>query len=178
MYANLNNLIRELAVNGDGSHLVTDLRPNGYHITLRGGSPEQGWPLFDASGEGCLIGVGETVEAAMADLDNRCAPLPERYAFWTYDQFPYMLGGKVKGVADPDGYVRTHNYGAYKFKPFAIVQGQAGASLLSNIDTIREEYRAASTKLGREFLNRWRAELARKGVTHPSEPEWAKKDLT
>lgn len=171
---NLNNLIRDLAVQGDASFIQTTLHPDGYHAELRGTGDGKNWPLFGPDGEASLVGIGETVEAAMADLDNRCAPLPERYAFWTYDQFPYMLGGKIKGVADPDGYVRTHTYGAYKFKPFAIVLGQAGASLLSNIQTIRDEYHDASRKLGREFLNRWRAELARKGVTHPNEARWAK----
>lgn len=120
---------------------------------------------------------GTTPEAVLGELDKLAER--EQWAFWTYDQFPFTLGGKVIpasrfGREPPEGFVAVQGYDRC-FKPFAIIDGPAGAALKSNLDTIREDHRKAFASLGAEFLNRWRAELKRKGAVHPSEARWAEK---
>lgn len=156
-------------------HVMVRRVPQGYLAEVRLGAPGHSSPVFHPEdGETTLCGAGANPSQALAALDARCAPKPaERWAFWTYDSFPFTLGSKIVGpAANHEGYFHEEGY-AYVFEPFAIVEGQAGAALKRDLDAIREEYSAACEKLRRDFLNDWRARLAREGVTHPSEARWA-----
>lgn len=53
------------------------------------------------------------------------------YAFWSYDLFPGCLGGIVEDFRGE--YVRVKGYGGHTFKPFKIVEGDAGAKLLTEL---------------------------------------------
>lgn len=123
-----------------------------------------------------LIAEGTTREEALAKLEELCNPLPERWAFWTYDLFPYTLGGRIVGVADPEGYVKVDNYGAHKFKPFAVIAGPKGRQLKDTLETLRGEQHASFKALGKSFQLQLRKELQASGVTHPNEVRWAREE--
>lgn len=129
------------------------------------------FPMFDpAVGERALVGVGPTLSDAWTALDLVCGYQPEeQWAFWHYDLFPFTLGGLILSKHESsEGYYKIKGYDRY-FRPFAIVPGEAGRSLKSNLDTIRSEYRAAEKALSEQFCDRWAQELKRKGVKdHPS----------
>lgn len=66
----------------------------------------------------------------------------DRYAFWEYDQFPFVLSGKVigGGKKDAEGTVVVEGYGGMRFSPLRIVSGEAGKALSEKLNTLRGEY--------------------------------------
>ena len=62
-------------------------------------------------------------------------------AFWAYDGFPYILGGKVVETTD-EGRVRIYGYGGYTFKPKFYLPDKEGEELISKL----KEAKAARKK--------------------------------
>lgn len=150
--------------------------PQGYLAELRLGAPGHSSPVFHPEdGTTTLCGAGANPSEALAKLDERCGPLPppERWAFWTYDSFPFTLGARMLGdsVAHP-GYVKVVGYGGHVFKPFAIIEA-AGKQLAADLQTMGAEYAAAQRELDKTFKARLRARLARDGAAHPKEVQWS-----
>lgn len=69
---------------------------------------------------------GETLE-----YEREIVPKPRQrlYAFWSYDLFPYYLGGEVAEILG-DGYVQIVGYGmGQKFRPVNILPYEDGLAI-------------------------------------------------
>lgn len=70
-----------------------------------------------------------------------------KYAFWKYDLFPFVLGGPIKRFCPYSypgkDYVETENYGQGNyFKPFAIVSLEKGKQIqdkLNNLENLCDD---------------------------------------
>jgi len=81
------------------------------------------------------------------------------YAFWSYDKFPYVLGGTVTKMHD-DGTVETKEYGQGScFTPIKIVPFKAGIIIKQDLDKKQELLRislnAAVMKADEELKREW-----------------------
>lgn len=61
------------------------------------------------------------------------------YAFWNYDVCPYVVGGEISRFLE-DGYIESYSYPGMKFKPIAIIPGEAGREALNKIDDLIQKY--------------------------------------
>ena len=82
------------------------------------------------------------------------------FAFWRYDQFPYVLGGPVVGGPDSTGLVQVKGYaterpdGTYGggwFMPLLLVSVESGEQINKQLEGIRERYRAAQARTTKTF---------------------------
>jgi len=82
------------------------------------------------------------------------------YAFWRYDQYPYILHGEVVGGPNDRGHVQIKGYatprqdGTYGggwFRPLWIISDTAGKDLAIQVDELRSEKQDAMKKLHKEF---------------------------
>lgn len=78
----------------------------------------------------------------------------ELYAFWRYDQFPYVLHGNVVDLRR-DGCVRVEGYLTTAFYPLLLLPKEEGQKLGREINKLRAEHRAARE----EFEKEWRVRL-------------------
>ena len=105
--------------------------------------------------------------------------MTDRWAFWEYDQYPYVLGGVIDEAATTRRNTnRRHggrdvaviaSYGGSAFYPFAIVTGLAGARLQADLEEMHENYYVAQKALGKVYRDKLTARLTRDGITHPNE---------
>jgi hypothetical protein len=72
------------------------------------------------------------------------------FAFWGYDQFPYVLGGPVEKVMD-GGIIKSTNYGGSCFKPLIILPEEEGEMLLIQLEELRKEHREELKRVKAEF---------------------------
>lgn len=56
------------------------------------------------------------------------------YAFWSYDQFPYVLGGEVVKLEGDS--VQVKGFGSYWIKPIKLTSYEAGKKLHDEIKSI------------------------------------------
>lgn len=66
------------------------------------------------------------------------------FAFWRYDQYPYVLGGTVTEIED-NGAVWVKEYARY-FKPIKIMPEASGKALLAELKALEQEYLGAQKK--------------------------------
>lgn len=75
-----------------------------------------------------------------------------KFAFWQYDQPPYVLGTETDGKRDTEGRVEIPSYGnGARVKPMKVMEAERGRMILTEIkrrDAIR---RAACDTAGRTF---------------------------
>lgn len=81
------------------------------------------------------------------------------YAFWSYDQFPYVLGGTVTKMFD-DGTVETKEYGqGSRFTPIKIVPLKAGMIIQQDLDKkqklLRISLEAVRLQANEELKRQW-----------------------
>lgn len=64
----------------------------------------------------------------------------EKYAFWEYDQYPYVLGGKVVNTL-PTGNVEVAEYGmgTTGFKPLAIFPCKLGKLMAQRLAELKQQ---------------------------------------
>jgi len=72
------------------------------------------------------------------------------YAFWEYDQFPYVLGSPVREFLD-NGMVKVTGFGGSTFRPILVVPLDEGERIQAKLQSLRDEYRAAQ----QEFEASW-----------------------
>ncbi len=70
------------------------------------------------------------------------------FAFWRYDQFPYVLGAEVTRM-DDKGNTYAPSYQSW-FRPIKIMPTKAGKTLLAKIEQMRAEHTAARVLLDAE----------------------------
>lgn len=85
----------------------------------------------------------------------------ELYAFWRYDQYPYVLHGEVAEMKD-DGGVTLKSYAGMYVKPLLLLPLGSGRQVGEQIDKLRADYKEAKLKL----KETWRQNAA---VVLPSE---------
>lgn len=76
----------------------------------------------------------------------------KKYAFWYYDQFPYITGGKVISTRS-DGMVESLGKG-YFFHPIKIVSLARGLEIQRYLDKITAERKSELETLEKGFLQR------------------------
>lgn len=90
----------------------------------------------------------------MSSKKGKAQKIKGLFAFWRYDQFPYVLGGTVDRMSEK-GNVNTHEYGyGYNFTPIKLMPEKAGKELLAKLMQLRKEHDAAAKKLHDEFMKK------------------------
>lgn len=79
----------------------------------------------------------------------------ELYAFWTYDQFPGVLGGKCHAPND-EGMVYVPSYRGY-FKPVLVMSEAGGLKLNEKIIQLKIERHDAVDKINREYEKKFKS---------------------
>ena len=75
----------------------------------------------------------------------------EFYAFWEYDQFPFVLSGKAVDRTDKQGRIEIEGYGGMRFKPLRVIAGSRGRELSEQLSQLRNDYRAEQQAVGQRF---------------------------
>ena len=71
----------------------------------------------------------------------------ELYAFWKYDQFPFVCCGTVTSMMS-DGWVEIKEYGkGYLFNPIKIVPLEQGLKIKRELDALTVAYRKETEAL-------------------------------
>lgn len=82
----------------------------------------------------------------------------ELYAFWRYDQFPYVLGGTVTKIHD-NGTVEIKEWQGFCFTPIKIVPLKAGMIIKQDLDKKQELRRisleAVQLQADEELKRQW-----------------------
>jgi hypothetical protein len=75
-----------------------------------------------------------------------------KFAFWEYDQPPYVLGTETDGKCDKDGTVSVPSYGVRaRLKPLKLMDAEEGRALLKRIQGLDAHRRAACNDAYRLF---------------------------
>jgi hypothetical protein len=74
------------------------------------------------------------------------------YAFWKYDQFPYVLGGRVRTFLE-NGDVSVRGYDG-AFTPIKVVAWSMGVEIHAMLNELNEEYRQAQQKILEDALRK------------------------
>lgn len=78
------------------------------------------------------------------------------YITWKYDQFPYLLCGKVDSGSLTDGWYGVEGYGTMRFKPQSIIRSnKKGEAIKKKIEDLQEQRRMVIETLERG----WKQEL-------------------
>lgn len=77
----------------------------------------------------------------------------KRYAFWSYDLCPYVVGGSFSGPIK-DRYVYPDGHQGFGFKPIKIIKGDKGKETLNIIKQLTTEYNRESLKLKEIYRNK------------------------
>jgi len=84
------------------------------------------------------------------------------WAFWGYDSYPYLIGGKVvKGYAS--GVVKVEGYGDHTFKPKMLILGKDGEALRDKLKALTTERDDMLKGVEETFRKKLDALLAAKG---------------
>lgn len=78
---------------------------------------------------------------------------PDFMAFWSYDKFPYLLGGPVKEFK-PGGFVITTTHGNSAFKPRVLLPMAEGERLAKDLRMLESEHRNAIDAVHDHFKDR------------------------
>lgn len=102
-------------------------------------------------------GFEETINKRLSEKNSTSQKKDKRkeqelFAFWKYDQLPYLLGGEVSEMRG-DGAVYIDSYTGW-FQPRILMPKQKGAQLYENLQKIRKEYREAKKRLRKEYIEK------------------------
>ena len=97
------------------------------------------------------------------------------WAFWRYDLYPYVLGGKVTKTND-DGSVFVEGYGDYKTWARVLVPGKLGQELLEELKSLQAQYRAHEKDLRKRFVTKARMAFNAAQVSFSEFPSLANND--
>ena len=106
---------------------------------------DEAWAKMESHHEEfCLLG----------EIVNQLATVPGKlYAFWKYDQFPYVLGGEVRTFLE-DGSVTIQGYGGMAFTPVKVVPLKSGLALREELNAVKEAYRVDQQKILEDALRK------------------------
>ncbi len=73
------------------------------------------------------------------------------YAFWSYDLFPYLVGGEFVEIVD-EGFVRVPSYGTNsRVKPLFILDVKSGKELKRRLEALKAALGEVTSAVNREF---------------------------
>lgn len=72
------------------------------------------------------------------------------FAFWSYDRFPYVLGGPIEKMIE-GGYIKATNYGSSCFNPIKILLESEGEELLLKLEELRVQHKKALDQVNDEY---------------------------
>lgn len=75
------------------------------------------------------------------------------YAFWQYDQYPYMLSGQITSYDDryDNVWVKVRGYGNSRFTPLKLIAGDRGEAFHNLREKLCADYRQAQTDVRNDF---------------------------
>lgn len=76
------------------------------------------------------------------------------YAFWKYNGFPSICGGKITQM-NKRGTIEAKNYPGFVFTPVKILPDESGAQLLADLKLLELKHREALKK----FNKKWEREV-------------------
>ena len=76
--------------------------------------------------------------------------MKNKYAFWKYDLFPFVLCAPAMGLPNSDGRVFVPNYSGY-IKPFALTSVEKGLEIKMKLDALRHKRQIAIAKIEKEL---------------------------
>lgn len=82
------------------------------------------------------------------------------YAFWKYDLYPFLLGGRVTGRRGESVLV---DGSSVSYVPMFEVKDSQGEALKASLERLREENRAEKEKIRHDFQERLRALMLENG---------------
>ena len=74
------------------------------------------------------------------------------YAFWEYDQFPYVLGAEV--VEFQGEQVKVKGYQNYLFSPVKIVDAETGKRMQAELQALKNERDALLKSIQEEYSSK------------------------
>ncbi|HEY0820997.1 MAG TPA: hypothetical protein VGD46_19580 [Rhizobacter sp.] len=105
----------------------------------------------------------------------------DRWAFWTYDQYPYVLGAKVgdsgtrrvpssppRDLPWPGQWVFVPAYMGWVWA-FAVLDGAEGAQLKADLEALQEQYRTDWETVKEYFRGRLVERLTQNVIKHPKD---------
>lgn len=75
------------------------------------------------------------------------------FAFWKYDLFPYVSGGRVEEIGN-GGLAKIIGYQGFVFKPFHITTYKDGVKRYDDIKIIENEYKEKCKMLKEEYTEK------------------------
>ena len=72
----------------------------------------------------------------------------ELYAFWSYSRYPYCLWGKIEKFKGDKVYINSYQGW---FKPFKIVEGEAGERLIKSLETLEDAMKDNIDKIHKSY---------------------------
>jgi hypothetical protein len=85
--------------------------------------------------------------------------MKKQFAFWSYDQFPYVLGGTVTNI-NAEGQVETEEFGKGNyFTPLRIMPVKAGMIMLQELNKQRDERNHLMHSINELTVNKMRKTL-------------------
>lgn len=74
----------------------------------------------------------------------------KQFMFWSYDSFPFVLGGVVKTMRD-NGTAEPVGYDGYSFRPLCILPLKDGLQKWKELEEIKDRHDATINMLRRMF---------------------------
>lgn len=71
------------------------------------------------------------------------------FAFWNYDQYPYVLGAEVEELKGDS--VRPKGYGGYTFKHIHITDYESGVVIKDQLDYLKVKFEKERLELSKSY---------------------------
>lgn len=93
--------------------------------------------------------INKSVKGSSEQKDNKKQGCTDTFAFWSYDKFPYMLGGSVGHFNGSKAYIPA--YQGY-FDPLFVLSEESGEQLRNKLSELENNFRREKTKLKLDYL--------------------------
>ncbi len=106
-------------------------------------------------------------------MKKRKIPADKIYAFWDYDLYPYILGGRVESIIKPKTpeeptFVYTEEYGNFRHIAKYFTDARSGKVLLEDLDNLRGQKKNMVRAINRLYDTEVDAALRRAGIERTS----------
>ena len=71
------------------------------------------------------------------------------YAFWNYDQYPYVLGAEVEELKGE--WVKPKGYAGFTFKHIHITDYESGVAIKDQLDYLKAKFERERLELSRNY---------------------------
>lgn len=88
-------------------------------------------------------------------------PKNKAYAFWKYDLFPYILGGRVSEILKEKDtgktYIKSSDFSNMSFYPVFFLDEKTGAGMVKEIEELRADKKEEQAFLDKKYVNKLNA---------------------